>query len=179
MLGLAPLALIVALLAAQRCRSRLARYRSLSLLGGLFGLIGWGVHWDLEDRRAGGDLGIAASERRGPLDPLRRRLAERRLRRRGDLAEGLPIGRSYRGELALVRRGSARSGSHVLIPGATGAGKTTSLAALLIEYVVRSGFGAVVLEAKADRALHASAKIAAKARGRSLSPRFPRRPERL
>jgi hypothetical protein len=67
--------------------------------------------------------------------------------------------------LVAVSRGSAASGSHVLIPGATGAGKTTSLAALLVEYVVRSGFGAVVLEAKTDRALRDAAARAASARG--------------
>jgi hypothetical protein len=53
----------------------------------------------------------------------------------------------------------------VLIPGATGAGKTTSLGALLVEYVVRSKFGAVVLEAKVDRSLQAAALGAAAARG--------------
>lgn len=134
-------------------------------LGMTAGAIGWGFHTRLEDRRAGADLDADAAERRRPLDPLRARLAERRLRRRGDLSGGLPVGRGPRGELALLRRGSASSGSHVLIPGATGAGKTTSLAALLVEYVVRSGFGAVVLEAKADRALHAAALGAAAARG--------------
>ena len=38
-------------------------------------------------------------------------------------------------------------------PGRDGSGKTTSLAALLVDYVTRSGFGAVILEAKTDRAL--------------------------
>ena len=81
------------------------------------------------------------------------------------LAAGVPIGRTARGELAMVGRGSARSGRHVLVPGATGSGKTTSLGALLVDYVARSGFGAVVLEAKTDRALLEAAQGAAAARG--------------
>jgi hypothetical protein len=52
-----------------------------------------------------------------------------------------------------------------LIPGATGAGKTTSLAALLVDYVARSGFGAVILEAKNDAALLEAARRAASERG--------------
>ena len=134
-------------------------------LGTSFGLLGWGIHARLEDRRAGGDREIAASRRRGVLDALRSRVAERGSRRKQALAEGLPLGRTPRGELACVPRGSARSGCHVLIPGATGAGKTTSLAALLVEYVVRSGFGAIVLEAKTDGALREAAEGAAAAQG--------------
>ena len=62
-------------------------------------------------------------------------------------------------------KGDGAVGHHVLIPGATGAGKTTSLASLLVEYVVRSGFGAVVLEAKIDANLFSAAERSAKARG--------------
>lgn len=134
-------------------------------LGAAVGALGWGVHTRLEDRRAGGDREVAAARRRGILDAVRRHAAERGRRVARVLDEGLPVGRTRRGELACVPRGSARSGCHVLIPGATGAGKTTSLAALLVEYVVRSGFGAVVLEAKIDSALREAAEGAAAARG--------------
>ncbi len=64
-----------------------------------------------------------ASERRGLLDPLRRRHAERGTRFERALTEGVPIGRTNRGELAMIGRGSARSGCHVLVAGATGAGR--------------------------------------------------------
>ena len=134
-------------------------------LGALVGLFGWGLYRRIEDYRAGGDREVTAAEHRGLFDGLRRRLAERGDNVGSTLDDGLPVGRNQRGELALVRRGSARSGSHVLIPGATGAGKSTSLAALLVEYVVRSGFGAVVLEAKIDASLHEAAVKAARARG--------------
>lgn len=129
------------------------------------GALGWAIYTELEDRRSGGDREAELARRQGLLDPLRRRLSERGRRGARIVAEGLPVGRTNRNELACVPRGSASSGCHVLIPGATGAGKTTSLAALLVEYVARSGFGAVVLEAKSDGALCAAARSAAAARG--------------
>ena len=76
-----------------------------------------------------------------------------------------PIGRTAAGELVAVERGDARSGRHFLVPGATGAGKTTTLGALLVDHVVRAGHGGVVLEAKNDAALLAAARSAADARG--------------
>lgn len=139
------------------------------------GALGFGFYLHVEDHRAGGDLKREARERRKVFDPVYRRLAERRGREEMLSAE-LPVGRTSRGELARVPRGSSNSGCHVLIPGATGAGKTTSLAALLVEYVVRSGFGAVVLEAKIDASLYAAAESAAAARGvplRLVTPEGP------
>ena len=89
----------------------------------------------------------------------------------------LPLGRDRRGELVCIPRGSAASGAHVLIPGATGAGKTTSLATLLVDYVGNSGFGAVVLEAKSDEALReAAADGRRRARGRRSASSRPRAP---
>jgi hypothetical protein len=145
-------------------------------LGLAAGAISQAVHMRLQDRRAGGDREIAAAGHRGVFDGFRHRLADRGERGGQAVLDGLPIGRTRRGELACVPRGGAHSGSHVLIPGASGAGKTTSLAALLVEYVARSGFGAVVLEAKTDAALLEAAESAAMARGvpfRLVSPEGP------
>lgn len=142
------------------------------VLIGLFGVAlavgagGMAVHLEVEDRRAGSDREIVSADRRGLLDWWRRWVAERTALIEQALTDGLPVGRTSRGELAMVGRGSTQSGRHVLIPGATGAGKTTSLAALLVDYVARSGFGAVVLEAKTDPALCEAAELAAKKRGR-------------
>jgi hypothetical protein len=127
--------------------------------------IGWGLHAELEDRRSGGDHASAARARRAPLDPLRRRRRERSSRRAALLGDGIPLGRTHRGEMAMIPRGSATSGHHLLVPGATGAGKTTSLAAILVDYVARNSFGAVILEAKNDSALLNSARRAAAANG--------------
>jgi len=142
-------------------------------LGSPAGLIGWGLRRRVDDRRAGGDRELRARERRGVFDRVRGRWHERRLSRGDQMGKSIALGRSDRGEIALVRRGTRQSGSHALIPGATGAGKTTSLASLVIEYVVRSGFGAVVIEAKKDEHLRFAAQAAAAARGvpfRLISP---------
>jgi hypothetical protein len=165
LLALAPALPLAALLALGVLAPISALAPFAFILGAAFGAVGWGVHTRLEDRRAGGDREVAAARRRGVFDAVRRRAAERGRRAMRVLEEALPVGRTRRGELACVPRGSAVSGCHVLIPGASGAGKTTSLAALLVEYVVRSGFGAVVLEAKIDSALCDAAKGAAAARG--------------
>jgi hypothetical protein len=145
-------------------------------LGLATGAIGWSARARLEDRRAGGDREAAATQHRGLLDASRVRRAEHGPRGARALIDGLPLGRTERGELAMVSRGTRGSGRHVLIPGATGAGKTTSLAALLVDYVARSEFGAVVLEAKTDATLRRSAEAAAASRGCTfhlLSPSGP------
>lgn len=129
-----------------------------------------------EDRRAGADRESAARRRRGVLDGVRRRSPLRRAKERGALEIDLPVGRDERDALLCIPRGSAREGAHVLIPGASGAGKTTSLAALLTDYVASTGFGAVVLEAKSDEALREAAQQAAERRGapfRLVSPEGP------
>ncbi len=165
LLGLLPVAVSAAVLALGVLQIRDA----LALLGFSVGVcaaaLSWGIYVRLEDRRAGGDREITATERRRLLDAVRRHWTEHGVVGRRVLANGVPVGRTIRGELAMVGRGSDRSGSHVLIPGATGAGKTTSLAALLVDYVARSGFGAVVLEAKTDRGLREAAEMAANRRG--------------
>jgi len=149
---------------------------SMALIAGLaLGSIGWGANAALEDRRAGGDREAALRDLRSPLDFVRARFACR-VEAITAFAEGVPVGRTSKGELATISRGAERSGAHILIPGATGAGKTTSLASILVDYVARSGFGAVVLEAKSDATLLDSARSAAELRGmafRLLSPEGP------
>jgi hypothetical protein len=134
-------------------------------LGGTGGCMVFGAWRRIEERRAGADREAAARERIGVLDAFRRRIRQRPALRTKIRAEGIPMGQTRRGEHVVVRRGTAQSGSHVLIPGASGAGKTTSLAALLCEYVCESRFGAVVLEAKSDATLLAVAQAAAAATG--------------
>ena len=138
--------------------------------------VGLSARRRFEEHRVGVDMETAAKRRRGVLDATRRRLPLRRRREKKSLEVDLPIGRDGRGALVAIPRGTPREGAHVLIPGATGAGKTTSLAALLAEYVASSGFGAVVLEAKSDEALREAAQRAAAERGarfRLISPEGP------
>jgi hypothetical protein len=146
------------------------------LLAGAAASTGWGLNAHLEDLRIGGDRETAARARRRPLDRARARFAERPSRCETLLAAETPVGRTSSGRLITVPRGDARSGRHVLVPGATGAGKTTTLAALLVDHVARAGHGAVVIEAKNDAALLDSAHSAAAARGATLrlfSPEGP------
>jgi len=165
LLPLAPLALIADLLASGALGlGEVVRPLAVGI-GSTAGNLGWGIQAQLEDRRAGGDREAAASERRGLLDPLRRRHAERGTRVERALADGVPIGRTSRGELAMVGRGSPRSGCHVLVAGASGAGKTSTIGAMTVDNVTRSGFGAVLMEAKNDSALLETAEGAAAARG--------------
>jgi hypothetical protein len=175
----APLATVAALIAVAPAA---VIDRRVALAGAVLGLaaavtsIGWGLNAHLEDRRIGGDRETSARARRRPLDRGRARLAERGARRTGLLAEEIPVGRTAAGELVAVSRGDGRSGRHVLVPGATGAGKTTTLGALLVDHVVRAGHGAVVIEAKNDASLLESARSAAAARGvrlRLFSPAGP------
>jgi TraM recognition site of TraD and TraG len=138
--------------------SGLALVATLALAGFA---IGYSVQTRADDRRAGADREAQAKRRRGVLDAPRRRAAQRFGPRRRALESRVPLGRDERGALVSISRGTASSGAHVLIPGATGAGKTTSLATLLADYVGNSGFGAVVLEAKSDQALREAAATAA------------------
>ena len=138
--------------------------------------VGFGLDAHLEDLRIGGDRETSARARRRPLDRARARFSERRGPSQDLLADQVPVGRTAAGELVAIGRGDARSGRHVLVPGATGAGKTTTLGALLVDHVVRAGHGAVVIEAKNDASLLDSARSAARARGTRLhlfSPEGP------
>lgn len=175
-LTLLPVPLWLLLVLVGALTSAFALASLAALLGCAAGALGWSARARLEDHRAGGDREAAAARHRGLLDPLRALRAERGRGGAQALREGLPLGRTERGELAMVPRGTGRAGRHVLIPGATGAGKTTSLAALLVDYVARSQFGAVVLEAKTDATLRRSAEAAAVERGCAfhlLSPSGP------
>ena len=146
---------------------------ALSFAGGAVWV---GARGRFEDRRAGADREAAARRRRGVFDGLRRRFAVRSGKETATLETDVPLGRDERGALVGIPRGTRREGAHVLIPGATGAGKTTSLATLLADYVAGAGFGAVVLEAKSDEALREAAQRAAARRGarfRLISPEGP------
>lgn len=145
-------------------------------LGFAVGALALSITARYEDWRAGADREVEAKRRRGILDGARR-LGRGRFGERRELLETeVPLGRDERGALVCIPRGTPSSGAHALIPGATGAGKTTSLATLLADYVGNAGFGAVVLEAKSDEALREAAAVAAAEREvafRLVSPEGP------
>src|SRR4051794_25186181 len=112
-LGLPVAALVVLAVCKGMLPGKAGPGAAAASLGGLAGIFGWGLYRRVEDYRAGGDRETSAAEERGLLDGVRRRLTERRDHVGSTLTDGLPVGRTQRGELALVRRGSAESGSHV------------------------------------------------------------------
>ena len=91
------------------------------------GHLGRGLVTHVDDRRAGHDRGHDSRERTGPQHLVLRRINLRRIRSMGNF-DDLAIGVTRRGRVAAIKRGG-KSGSHCLIVGATGAGKSTVLGA--------------------------------------------------
>jgi hypothetical protein len=131
---------------------------AIAILGALAGLsfghlaMGIGIH--LRDRRSGDDRGHEARERVGPQHLIRRSTNVRRIHEMR--ASDLPIGVARRGRIAAIRKGD-ESGSHTLIVGATGAGKSTALGVLAHEYG-HAGHGVLLVEAKRDPSLELQAR---------------------
>ncbi len=159
---------------------------SLLLLGGVgpvgfFGC-GWacalGARWHRQDVLAGADLAELARVRVSLVDVLRDTL-ERHWGNRGweFFGDGdggrdarvrardayLEIGRDRRGRPAWIAAGG-RSGSHALIVGATGAGKTVSEAWIACGLIER-GWGAVAIDPKGDALLAERLRASAERRG--------------
>jgi conjugal transfer pilus assembly protein TraD len=133
-----------------------------------------GRRWHREDLEAGGDLAELAAGRRVPLDLLRslaRRAAmrlratlraERWVRGRGLL---LGVDESHRG--VSIPLGGAGGGSHTLVVGATGSGKTVTQTWIAVR-TIEHGMGAIVVDPKGDGALREEVRRAALAAGRSF-----------
>lgn len=111
-----------------------------------------GARWHRSDLAVGRDLAEHANQRLSIADAIRQTMLNRRVRRRGWLhGHWLLVGRSDTGLPVAIPVGET-SGSHALILGATGSGKTVSqtwIAARLIEH----GHGAIVIDPKGDRML--------------------------
>jgi Type IV secretion-system coupling protein DNA-binding domain len=133
-----------------------------------------GRRWHREDVEAGADLADLATRRSRPLDLLRSLAGAALLRIRGRLgAERWLRGRELLLGLDENRRavsipfGGGGGGTHTLVVGATGSGKTvtqTWIATRAIEH----GMGAVVVDPKGDRGIREQVRRAALAAGRSF-----------
>jgi type IV secretory pathway TraG/TraD family ATPase VirD4 len=131
-----------------------------------------GRRWHREDLGAGADLARAAALRSGPLSLVRKTLGRSELRRRH--AAG-PNGWRSRGRLIIATDARGRTisipfagdagGSHTLVVGATGSGKTVTQTWLAVR-AIEEGSGAVVVDPKGDRALCGQLRHAAAAAGR-------------
>jgi hypothetical protein len=123
--------------------------------------------WHRSDLDAGADLAEAAARRRSPGESLAaaaRALAARhgRFARSAWTRDGeLILGVDERGRAVPIPFGGTRGGTHTLLVGATGSGKTVTQAAMTTRAIER-GMGAIVLDPKGDAAMRAA--LAASAR---------------
>jgi type IV secretory pathway TraG/TraD family ATPase VirD4 len=126
-----------------------------------------GGRWHRDDLRIGVDFAEAARNRVGPLLVARGWLHRDRTRRHGWFTNGrLIVGEDARGLPVTIPAGQA-SGTHGLVLGATGSGKTVSetwIACRLIEH----GHAAVVVDPKGDDALAEALAVAAADAGRGF-----------
>jgi type IV secretory pathway TraG/TraD family ATPase VirD4 len=131
-----------------------------------------GRRWHRDDVDAGGDLAEIAAMRRGPLDVLRSLAHAAALRRRAlsgsrswFAGEKLIVGSERNGSAVSVPLGGATGGTHTLVVGATGSGKTVTQTWIAVRAIER-GMGAVVVDPKGDRAMRDEVRRAAEAAGK-------------
>lgn len=137
-----------------------------------------------EDLAAGMDLARAARLRHSPLDVIVRSSNGLRLRiRRHLLGPGcwyrsgrLLLGCAARGRMVTIPFGGAAGGTHTLLVGATGSGKTVTQTWIAARGIER-GMGAVVVDPKGDPAMRGALASAAERCGREFvewTPSGPR-----
>ena len=174
--------------------ARLMRHRQLSwtwalvalvaiwiarpLLGGLaltFGVAALcaarrGRRWRREDIEAGGDLAQIARSFLGPLDVVRSlhaRSALRRLTNQGASwfqGNEVLVGEERDGHPVRIPLGGSSGGTHTLVVGATGSGKTVTMSWIAVR-AIEHGMGAIVVDPKGDRDLRRHLGDAALAAG--------------
>jgi hypothetical protein len=134
---------------------------------------GWGWRWHREDLDAGADLAKTATSRWGPFDSLRL-LAHWARRRelnpspdRWLSREGLVLGYDQRGRVASIPFGEESTGTHTLVVGSTGSGKTVTQTWITVRAIER-GMSAIVVDPKGDDSLRGEVFRAARAGDRPL-----------
>jgi hypothetical protein len=134
----------------------------------------WSRRWHREDIEAGTDLAEIAARRRGPLDLLGCLARDMALRRRKALGadgwfrgEELILGCDERSRTVSIPFGGVTGGTHTLVLGATGSGKTVTQTWMAVRAVER-GMGAVVIDPKGDRGMREELVHAALRAGRTF-----------
>jgi hypothetical protein len=171
----------VALLATVLLRPTLAGAAPFALAAALSATLR-GRRLHREDALAGADLAQQAGRRRTPLDLARARLGGLELRRRWAAAprrwrrgEELIIGSDGRGRLVSVPCGGVAGGTHTLLVGATGSGKTVTQTWIAVRSI-EHGAGAIVVDPKGDREMRDAVATAARAAGRDFIEWSPEGP---
>jgi conjugal transfer pilus assembly protein TraD len=131
-----------------------------------------GRRWRREDIEAGGDLAQIVRGFQGPLDAVRalnRKAAVRRLLSREASwfkDDEVLIGQDVRdGGLVRIPLGGPAGGTHTLVVGAAGAGKTVTMTGVAV-HGVEHGMGAVFLDPKEDPDMLEAARDVAEREGR-------------
>jgi conjugal transfer pilus assembly protein TraD len=149
-------------------------FGSLGLTLGVAALVaGWcGRHWQRGDIQAGGDLAQIVRSFLGPLDAVRAMWAKGALQRMlsggGSWFQGdeVLIGQDVQdGGLVRIPLGGSRGGTHTLVLGAAGSGKTVTMTGVAV-HAVEHGMGAVFLDPKEDPKMLEHAREVAKREGR-------------
>ncbi len=135
-----------------------------------------GRRWHGEDLQAGSDLAEIAAERTTPLDGLRVGANRVRLWLTGPRNRGERIWRGSHLSVGVDRRehsvaielgGGDGGGTHTLVAGATGSGKTFTQAWILT-LAIAYGMSAIVVDPKGDRGLRERLHRAARAAGKAF-----------
>ncbi len=116
----------------------------------------WGRRWHREDAQAGSDLAEIASGRRTPVDVLRSCASRAAHCRYAVLGRGrwfrgqeLILGRDDCSRVVSIPLGGGGGGTHTLVVGATGSGKTVTQTWIAARAIER-GMGAIVIDPKGD-----------------------------
>ena len=149
--------------------------RSISTVGvAAFSATAWGRRWHHEDLDAGSDLAEIAAARRGPLDALRSLARRVALRRREVHAAGgwfrgeeLILGRDESSRAVSIPFAGAGGGTHTLVVGATGSGKTVTQTWMAVR-AIEHDMGVIVIDPKGDRDMRGEVQRAAQAAGRAF-----------
>ncbi len=161
------------------------------LLGGLaltlgvaaFGAARRGRRWRREDIEIGGDVAQIVRSFLGPLDVARSLQSRISLQRLSSRAGGtswfqgseLLIGEEQDGHLVRVPLGGPTRGTHTLVVGATGSGKTVTMTWMSVR-AIEHGMGAIVVDPKGDRDLCRELRDAAQSAGRRFVEWAPQGP---
>ncbi len=131
-----------------------------------------GRRWRREDIEAGGDLAQIVRSFQGPLDAVRAvsaRAAVRRLLSHGASwfqGDEVLIGQDVLdGGLVRIPLGGPAGGTHMLVLGAAGAGKTVTMTGIAV-HGVEHGMGAVFIDPKEDPDMLEAARDVAEREGR-------------
>jgi type IV secretory pathway TraG/TraD family ATPase VirD4 len=142
----------------------------------------WSRRWHVYDVEAGTDLAEIAARRRGPLDLVRRAVRGLAMRRReamgsdGWLCRGeLIVAREENGRPVAIPFGGQTGGTHTLVVGATGSGKTVTQTWMVVR-AIEHGMAAVVVDPKGDRSMRAELVRAARLAGRAFVEWTPNGP---